>query len=408
VPEAVIVAAARSPIGRAVKGSLRSMRADDMAAAMVRAALAAVPALDPHTIDDLMLGCAQPAGEQGYGMARVVAVMLGLDDVPGTVSQRYCASSLQTTRMAMHAIRAGEAHALVSGGAESVSRFDRGKSDGLPETKNPVFAPAMRASAARAEQEAAQSQWSDPRDAGLLPDVYLAMGQTAENVAALKNVSRRRQDEFGARSQQLAQDAIAAGFFDLDITPVQLPDGSVASRDDGPRQGVTVDSLAALKPAFRPGGTVTAGNCCPLNDGAAALIIMSDVRAAELGVTPLARIVSTGVSGVSPEIMGMGPVEASRRALANAGMSVADLDLAEINEAFAAQVLPCIDELKIDPGRVNVHGGAIALGHPFGQTGARMTTTLINGLRFRDAQTGLVTMCAAGGQGMALILERLS
>jgi acetyl-CoA C-acetyltransferase len=406
VPEAVIVAAARSPIGRAVKGSLRSMRADDMAAAMVRAALAAVPALDPHTIDDIMLGCAQPAGEQGYGMARVVAVMLGLDGVPGTVSQRYCASSLQTTRMALHAIRAGEAHALVSAGAESVSHYDRGKSDGMPETKNPLFAPAMDSSAARAAAGAAP--WADPRDAGLLPNVYLAMGETAENVAALKNVSRRRQDEFGARSQQLAQQAIAAGFFGIDITPVELPDGTVVGRDDGPRPGVTADTLAALKPAFRPNGTVTAGNCCPLNDGAVALIVMSDVRAAELGVTPLARIVSSGVSGVSPEIMGMGPVEASRRALANAGMSVDDIDLVEINEAFAAQVLPCVDELEIDPDKVNVHGGAIALGHPFGQTGARLTTTLINGLRFRDAHTGLVTMCAAGGQGMALILERLS
>jgi len=406
VPEAVIVAAARSPIGRAVKGSLRVMRADDMAAAMVRAALAAVPALDPHTIDDIMLGCAQPAGEQGYGMARVVAVMLGLDDVPGTVSQRFCASSLQTTRMALHAIRAGEAHALVSGGAESVSHYDRGKSDGMPDTKNPLFAPAMNASAARGAAGAAQ--WSDPRDAGLLPNVYLAMGETAENVAALKNVSRRRQDEFGARSQQLAQEAIAAGFSGIDITPIELPDGTVVAQDDGPRPGVTADSLAALKPAFRPGGTVTAGNCCPLNDGAAALIVMSDGRAADLGVTPLARVVSSGVSGVSPEIMGMGPVEASRRALANAGMSVDDIDLVEINEAFAAQVLPCIDELKIDPDKVNLHGGAIALGHPFGQTGARLTTTLINGLRFRDAHTGLVTMCAAGGQGMALILERLS
>jgi acetyl-CoA C-acetyltransferase len=406
VPEAVIAAAARSPIGRAVKGSLRSMRADDLAAAMVRAALAAVPALDPHTIDDIMLGCAQPAGEQGYGMARVVAVMLGLDDVPGTVSQRYCASSLQTTRMALHAIRAGEAHALVSAGAESVSHYDRGKSDGMPETKNPLFAPAMDSSAARAAANAAA--WADPRDAGLLPNVYIAMGETAENVAALKNVSRRRQDEFAARSQQLAQEAIAAGFFGIDITPVELADGTVVGQDDGPRPGVTADTLAALKPAFRPDGTVTAGNCCPLNDGAVALIVMSDVRAAELGVTPLARIVSSGVSGVSPEIMGMGPVEASRRALANAGMSVDDIDLAEINEAFAAQVLPCIDELKIDPDKVNVHGGAIALGHPFGQTGARLATTLINGLRFRDAHTGLVTMCAAGGQGMALILERLS
>jgi acetyl-CoA C-acetyltransferase len=406
MPDAVIAAAVRSPIGRAVKGSLRTMRADDMAVAMIRAALARVPALDPHTIDDIMLGCAQPAGEQGYGMARVVAVMLGLDDVPGTVSQRYCASSLQTTRMALHAIRAGEAHVLVSAGAESVSRYDRGKSDGMPDTKNPVFASAMRASADRAIADAAQ--WADPREAGSLPDVYLVMGQTAENVAAARNVSRRRQDEFGARSQQLAQAAIASGFFSADITPIELPDGSVVAADDGPRPNVTADSLAALKPAFRPGGTVTAGNCCPLNDGAAALVVMSGERAAELGVTPLARIVSTGVSAVSPEIMGLGPVQATRRALANARMSVDDIDLVEINEAFAAQVLPSVDELKIDPEKVNVHGGAIALGHPFGQTGARLTTTLINGLRFRDAQFGLVTMCAAGGQGQAMIVERLS
>jgi acetyl-CoA C-acetyltransferase len=404
--EAVIVAAARSPIGRAVKGSLRSMRADEMAAAMIRAALAKVPALDPHTIDDIMLGCAQPAGEQGYGMARVVAVLLGLDDVPGTVSQRYCASSVQTSRMAMHAIRAGEAHVLISAGAESVSRFDRGKSDGMPETKNPAFAPAMRVTEERAARDGAD--WPDPRDAGQLPDVYIAMGQTAENVAVLKDVSRARQDEFAARSQQNAQCAIADGFFALDVTPIELPDGTVVSADDGPRPNVTAESLAGLKPVFRPNGTVTAGNCCPLNDGAAALVIMSDARAAELGAMPLARIVATGVSAISPEIMGLGPVEASRRALANAGMSVADIDLWEINEAFAAQVLPSIDELKIDPAKVNVHGGAIALGHPFGQTGARLTSTLINGLQFRDAQLGVVTMCAAGGQGMAMVVERLS
>jgi acetyl-CoA C-acetyltransferase len=406
MPEAVIVATARSPIGRAGKGSLREVRADDMAAAMIRAALAKVPALDPRTIDDIMLGCAQPAGEQGYGLARVVAVMLGLDDVPGTVVQRYCASSVQTSRMGMHAIRAGEAHVLISAGAESVSHFDRGKSDGMPDTKNAAFAPAMRVTEERAVLEGAE--WADPRDAGLVPDVYIAMGQTAENVAALKNVSRARQDEFAARSQRNAQQAIADGFFALDITPLELPGGTVVSADDGPRPNVTTESLAGLKPVFRPGGTVTAGNCCPLNDGAAALVIMSDTRAAELGIEPLARIVATGVSAISPEIMGMGPVEASRRALANAGMSVADIDLWEINEAFAAQVLPSIDELKIDPAKVNVHGGAIALGHPFGQTGARMTTTLINGLRFREAQLGVVTMCAAGGQGMAMVVERLS
>ncbi|WP_029136439.1 acetyl-CoA C-acetyltransferase [Nakamurella lactea] len=404
--EAVIVAAARSPIGRAFKGSLTSLRADDMAVAMVRAALAQVPELDPHTVDDLMLGCAQPAGEQGYGLARVVAVAAGLDDVPGTTVQRYCASSLQTTRMALHAIKAGEAQVLISAGAEAVSRFAQGKSDGMPDTRNPLFAEAAERTAARAL--GGSPDWTDPRESGALPDVYIAMGETAENVAEFRGISRQAQDEFGALSQQRAQRAIEAGFFDLDITPLTLADGTVIGKDDGPRKGVTVEGLAGLKPAFRPDGTVTAGNCCGLNDGAAALVVMSDSRATELGLTPLARVVSTGVSALSPEIMGLGPVEASRRALANAGMSIGDLDLIEINEAFAAQVLPTIDDLKIDPDRVNVHGGAIALGHPFGQTGARMTTTLINGLRFTDGQFGLETMCTAGGQGMAMIIERLS
>ncbi|MGY1814500.1 acetyl-CoA C-acetyltransferase [Blastococcus sp. SYSU D00820] len=406
MPEAVIVAAARSPIGRAFKGSLIGMRADDLAAAMVRAALDQVPQLDPHTIDDLMLGTAQPAGEQGYGLARVVAVLLGLDDVPGTTVQRYCASSVQTTRMAMHAIRAGEGSVFVSAGAEVVSRFARGKADGMPDTKNPVFDAATARSTERAGEGSAV--WTDPREEGLLPDVYLAMGETAENVAQFRGVSRQAQDEWGALSQQRAEKAIADGFFATDITPVTLADGTVVSTDDGPRSGVTVEGLAGLKPAFRPDGTVTAGNCCGLNDGAAALVVMSDTRAAELGITPLARVVSTGVSALSPEIMGLGPVEASRRALANAGMSIGDIDLVEINEAFAAQVLPTIDDLGIDPERVNVHGGAIALGHPFGQTGARITTTLLNGLRSRDAQFGLETMCTAGGQGMAMVVERLS
>jgi acetyl-CoA C-acetyltransferase len=406
MPEAVIVAAARSPIGRAFKGSLTGVRADDLAVAMVRAALDQVPALDPHVVDDLMLGCAQPAGEQGYGLARVVAVALGLDDVPGTTVQRYCASSLQTTRMALHAIKAGEGHVFLSAGAEAVSRYAYGKADGMPDTKNPLFADAMERTAERAGEDSAV--WTDPRRSGLVPDVYIAMGETAENVAQFRGVSRESQDEWGALSQQRAQQAIADGFFATDITPITLPDGTVVSTDDGPRAGVTAEGLAGLKPAFRPDGTVTAGNCCGLNDGAAALVVMSDTKAAELGLQPLARVVATGVSALSPEIMGLGPVEASRRALTNAGMSIGDMDLVEINEAFAAQVLPTIDDLKIDPERVNVHGGAIALGHPFGQTGARMTTTLLNGLRFRDGQFGLETMCTAGGQGMALIIERLS
>jgi acetyl-CoA C-acetyltransferase len=327
-------------------------------------------------------------------------MLLGQDTVPGTTVQRYCASSLQSTRMAMHAIRTGEASVVVSAGVEMVSRYAHGKSDGMPDTRNPRFSD----SAARTEQEG----WRDPREDGLAPDAYIAMGQTAENVARVRGVTRAAQDHFAATSQQRAQQAIQAGFFAREITPVTLPDGTVVATDDGPRAGVTVEGLSGLAPVFREDGTVTAGNCCPLNDGAAALVLMSDVRAAELGITPLARILSTGVSALSPEIMGLGPVEASRRALALAGMTSGDVDLAEINEAFAAQVLPSMEDLGLSHEQVNVAGGAIALGHPFGMTGARMTVTLLNALRSRDASIGLETMCAAGGQGMAMVLERLS
>lgn len=406
MPEAVIVAAARSPIGRAGKGSLRDLRGDDMLAQVFESTLKQVPELEPTTIDDIFLGCAQPAGEQGHGLARQLALAAGLDGVPGTVVQRYCASSVQATRMAMHAIRVGEGDVFVAAGVESVSRYDRGKSDGAPGTHNERYVEAERRTVERSESDA--PVWTDPRSESLLPDPYISMGQTAENVAQLRGVSRQRQDEFGVRSQNNAERAIADGFFDVDITPVLLPDGTAVSADDGPRPGVTLESVSKLKPVFRPDGTVTAANCCPLNDGAAALVVMSDERAQRLGITPLARIVATGVSAVSPEIMGLGPVEAVRRALGYAGMTVDDLDLVEINEAFAAQVLPCCDDLGVDFDRVNVHGGAIALGHPFGMTGARMATTLVNGLRRRDQQTGIVTMCVAGGQGMALILERLS
>jgi acetyl-CoA C-acetyltransferase len=403
--EAVIVAAARSPIGRARKGSLAGFRADDLGVAMVSAALAQVPALDASTLDDIMLGCAQPAGEQGYNLARMVALRLGQDGVPGTTVVRYCASSLQTTRMAFHAIKAGEGHAFVSAGVEMVSRYDRGRSDGAPGTHHPRYAEAEVRTARRAEGDA--PQWTDPRQLGDEPDVYIAMGQTAENVAQLCGVSRREQDEFGVRSHNLAEKALVDGFWATDITPVTTPDGTVVERDDGPRAGVTLEKVSTLAPVFRPDGTVTAANCCPLNDGAAALVIASDVRARELGLTPLARIVSTGVSALSPEIMGLGPVEATRRALANAGMSIGDIDLIEINEAFAAQVIPSVRMMGADIERVNVHGGAIAVGHPFGMTGARIATTLVNGLRFRDKQLGLATMCTAGGQGMAMVVERL-
>jgi acetyl-CoA C-acetyltransferase len=406
MPEAVIVATARSPIGRAFKGSMTSIRPDDLVAQMIRAALAKVPELDPADIGDLMLGCGLPGGEQGFNMARVVAIMLGYDKLPGTTITRYCSSSLQSTRMAFHAIKAGEGDAYISAGVECVSRFGKGSSDSLPDTRNPVFAEAAERTAARAE--AGAPSWHDPRSDGHIPDVYIAMGQTAENVAQLRGITRAEQDEFGVRSQNLAEKALANGFWQQDITPVTLPDGTEVSADDGPRPGTTIEKVAALPPVFRPDGTVTAGNCCPLNDGAAAVIVMSDHKAAELGITPLARIVSTGLGALSPEIMGLGPVDASRMALARAGMTIEDIDLVEINEAFAAQVIPSYRDLQIDIDKLNVNGGAIAVGHPFGMTGARITSTLLNGLRFHDKTFGLETMCVGGGQGMAAIFERLS
>ncbi|EXG79977.1 acetyl-CoA C-acetyltransferase [Cryptosporangium arvum] len=403
--DAVIVATARSPIGRAMKGSLKDVRPDDLAATIVRAALDKVPSLDPTTIDDLILGCGLPGGEQGYNMARVVAILLGYDTLPGTTVTRYCSSSVQSTRMAFHAIKAGEGDAFISAGVETVSRFVKGSSDGLPDTTNPLFLDARK----RTDDSAAGGvTWHDPRNDDTLPDVYIAMGQTAENLAQLKGVSRREQDEFAVRSQNLAEKAIANGHFAREITPITLPDGTVVSTDDGPRAGTTYEKVAGLKPVFRPDGTVTAGNACPLNDGAAAVVIVSGARARELGLTPLARIVSTGVTGLSPEIMGYGPVEASKQALSRAGLAISDIDLVEINEAFAAQVIPSYQDLGIDLDKLNVSGGAIALGHPFGMTGARITTTLLNNLQAHDKQFGLETMCVGGGQGMALVLERLS
>jgi acetyl-CoA C-acetyltransferase len=413
MPEAVIVATARSPIGRAVKGSLRELRPDDLATTIVDAALAKLPQLDRTLIEDLYLGCGLPGGEQGFNMARVVTVKLGLDGLPGATVTRYCSSSLQTTRMAFHAIKAGEGDIFVSAGVEMVSRYARGSSDGLPSEaaalvgggwENPCFDEARARTAAYA---AGGSIWHDPREDGNTPDIYLAMGQTAENLAQLKGVSRAEMDEFGVRSQNLAEKAIADGFWEREITPVTLPDGTVVSTDDGPRAGVTMAAVSGLKPVFRPDGRVTAGNCCPLNDGAAAVVVMSDTKARELGITPLARIVATGVTALSPEIMGLGPVEASRQALARAGMSIADVDLVEINEAFAAQVIPSYRDLGIPLDRLNVNGGAIAVGHPFGMTGARITGTLLNALDWHDKTIGLETMCVGGGQGMAMIIERV-
>jgi acetyl-CoA C-acetyltransferase len=408
VPEAVLVAAARSPIGRAVKGSLKDVRPDDLVAQMIRTALDQVPALDRHDVDDVYVGCGLPGGESGFNMARIVNVMNGMDDVPGATITRYCASSVQTTRMAFHAIRAGEGHAFVSAGVETVSRYAQGNSDSWPNTRNARYADAMTRTADRAEHGSGGEAWHDPREDGVLPDAYIAMGQTAENVATLRGLTRRELDEFGVRSQNLAEKALADGFWQREITPVTTPDGTVVSADDGPRSGVTLEGVSGLKPVFRPDGVVTAGNCCPLNDGAAAVVVMSDTRAAELGITPLARVVATGVSALSPEIMGLGPVEATRRALTHAGMTIEDMDLVEINEAFAAQVVPSYQDLGIDLDRLNVNGGAIAVGHPFGMTGARLQTTMLNSLEWHDKSIGLVTMCVGGGQGMALILERLA
>ncbi len=418
MPEAVIVSAARSPIGRAFKGSLKDLRPDDLTATIIEAALAKVPELDRTDIDDLMLGCGLPGGEQGHNLGRIVAVQMGMDHLPGCTLTRYCSSSLQTSRMALHAIKAGEGDVFLSAGVEMVSRSVKGTSDGMPDTHNPLFADAEARTARVAESEGAT--WHDPRETvsdsgsdsgsatGLLPDPYIAMGQTAENLARLKGITRQEMDEFGVRSQNLAEEAIKQGFWEREITPVTLPDGTVVSKDDGPRPGVTMEGVASLKPVFRPDGLVTAGNCCPLNDGAAALVIMSDTKARELGLTPLARIVSTGVCGLSPEIMGYGPVEASRQALSRAGLTIGDIDLVEINEAFAAQVIPSYRDLDIPLDKLNVNGGAIAVGHPFGMTGARITATLINSLQFHDKQFGLETMCVGGGQGMAMVIERLS
>jgi acetyl-CoA C-acetyltransferase len=408
MPEAVIVSAARTPIGRANKGSLKDFRPDDLTVLAVQAALDKVPDLDPTAIEDLLLGCGLPGGESGNNMARVVTTLLGLE-VPGATVTRYCSSSVQTTRMAFHAIKAGEGDIFVSAGVETVSRFAKGTSDHLPDTRNPLFADAGARTAELAKGGGPNGgDWHDPREDGQLPDIYVAMGQTAENVARLRGLDRKELDEFAVRSQNLAEKAIADGFWEREITPVTTPDGTVVSTDDGPRAGVTYDAIAGLDPVFRPDGVVTAGNCCALNDGAAAVVVMSDTKAAELGLTPLARIVSTGVSGLSPEIMGLGPVEATKNALGYAGMSIGDIDLVEINEAFAAQVVPSYQDLGIDLDRLNVNGGAIAVGHPFGMTGARLQNTMLNSLDWHDKSTGLITMCVGGGQGMAMILERLS
>jgi acetyl-CoA C-acetyltransferase len=399
--EAVIVATARSPIGRANKGSLTALRPDDMSAQIISALLSKAPQVGAADIDDVMWGIGQPAGEGGFNIARVISVLAGLDDVPGVTVNRYCSSSLQTIRMAFHAIKAGEGDCFIAGGVETVSRYMSGASDTAP---NAIFAEPGERTKQRAQ--GGQGAWTPP--AGL-PDIYIAMGQTAENVVELEGISREEMDRFGVRSQNLACEHIEQGFFEREITPLTLPDGTVVSTDDGPRPGTTYEAVSQLKPAFRPDGTITAGNACPLNDGAAAVLVMSDDKARALGLTPLARIVSSGVSGLNPEIMGLGPIEACRQALGRAGLSIEEIDLVEINEAFACQVIGSAKHLGIDIDRqLNIHGGAIALGHPFGMTGARIMTTLINGLQFEDKRYGLESMCVGGGQGMAMVVERLS
>ena len=398
--EPVIVATSRTPIGRASKGSLVDARPDDMSAFIVKDVLGKVDGLDPAEVEDIIWGIGQPGGEGGFNIGRIIAVMNEME-VPGVTVNRYCSSSLQTIRMAAHAIKAGEGDCFVAGGVETVSRYMNGAADTGPH--NELFSDAEQRSAERTSGES--GKWEAPNG---LPDVYIAMGQTAENVAEHLGISRERQDEFGVRSQNLAEAAMKRGFFEQEITPYTLPDGSVVSKDDGIREGTTLEGVSQLNPVFRPGGTITAGNACPLNDGAAAVVVMSDTRAKELGLQPLARIVASGVSALNPEIMGLGPIDACRQVLDRAGMEMSDIDLVEINEAFAVQVLGSADALGIDiDEQLNINGGAIALGHPFGMTGSRIMTTLINSLHDADKQFGLETMCVGGGQGMAMLIERL-
>ncbi|MGC1405128.1 MAG: acetyl-CoA C-acyltransferase [Candidatus Dormiibacterota bacterium] len=385
--EAVIVAAGRSPIGRAGKGSLVECRPDDLAAYILSQVLARIPQLDPLLIEDVICGCGLPGGESGFNMGRAISILAGVN-APGTTLTRYCSSSLQTTRMAYHAIRAGEGEIFASVGVETVSRFGYGTSDPA-DARNPRLLPG------------------NPEG---FPDLYLPMGMTAENVAEREGITREEMDQFAARSQNRAVAAQAEGFFDREIIPVTVPSGQVVERDDGPRPNTTVEVLSTLKPVFKEDGRVTAGNACPLNDGAAAVIIMSREKAKELGITPLARIVGTALAALEPEYMGLGPIPATQKLLRRAGMSMDDLDIVEINEAFAAQVIPAARGIGLDPveDRLNPFGGSIALGHPFGMTGARITCTLLNGLRTRDKTLGLETMCVGGGLGMAMILERLA
>ena len=388
MPEAVIVAAARTPIGRAKKGSLQDVRPDDLMAFAIRSVMEKVPEVDPGEVVDGLIGCGFPEQKQGMNLGRRAALLSGLPEhVPGTTVNRFCASSLQTIRMAFHAVKAGEGDVFVAGGVESISQVDGYPKD-VDELHPKLFG-----------------------DDAEIANVYIPMGMTAENVAEKYDVSREDMDRFAQQSQERAVAAQESGFFGREITPYTKEDGTVVEKDDGPRASSTFEKLQSLPPAFKPeGGKVTAGNSCPLNDGAAAVVVMSEERASQLGVTPLARIIASSVSGVAPEIMGVGPIEAVRKVLKQAGMSLDDIHVMELNEAFAAQVIPVCREVGMDPfsDRFNPNGGAIALGHPYGMTGARIMNTLLNDLRTRDETIGLETMCVGGGQGMAMIIERLS
>lgn len=398
--DAVIVAYRRTPIGRARKGSLAAERPEDLALAAIRGALAAVPQLDYSEFADAYMGCAVPQGAQGDNIARRVMVLGGMDSVPAVTVNRFCASSLQATAMAAQAVKAGDGEAFLVAGVESTSFTP-------PVTQFPH--PAFADAALRADEVFESGQeWVDPRESGQLPDVYLSMGTTAEFVARQTGTTRRDQDEWALESQLRAEKAIGSGYFAREIVPVTTASGLVVSADDGPRPGTTLEALSGLKPVFHENGTVSAGNASPLNDGASALVVMSAKRAGELGLKPLARILGSAASGLSPEIMGLGPVDASSRLLARLGLSIGDIDIIELNEAFAAQVVPVVRKLGADPEKVNPFGGAIALGHPFGATGARLVGTLINGLQTTDGSLGLATLCVGGGQGMAMVVERLS
>ena len=385
--EAVIVATARTPIGRAYKGSLVDVRADDLAGFAIDSVMGKAPEVDRASVVDVMVGCGLTHHEQGYNMARPASLLGGMpSSVAATTVNRFCASSLQTIRMAFHAIQRGEGDTFVAAGTESVTR---------------TYGKAL-------DSEDLNPRFTDDTSDDFINNVYIPMGNTAENVAEKYGVTRERMDEFAKRSQDRAVEAQKNGFFDREITPIDVPDGRTISADDGPRPNTTVEKLATLPAVFKPEGSVTAGNSCPLNDGAAAVLVMSQERAAELGLEPLARIVASSVVGVEPEYMGMGPVGAVSTVLDTAGMALDDIDVIELNEAFAAQVLACADQLAIDMDKLNPHGGAIALGHPFGMTGARIMGTLLNDLQTLDGTYGLETMCVGGGQGMAMIVERLN